>query len=182
MIEPAQAVWLALVQGLTEFLPVSSSAHLVLLPILADWPDQGLAFDVAVHVGTLIAVILYLRRDLVDIVSGWLRQWSSQGRSEESHLGWLLITATIPAVLAGLFIDDVVEMFLRDPLIIAGATIGFALLLWWADRRRSGDRAMRQLSIRDALLIGVFQALALIPGTSRSGITNTDAVMLGLSA
>ena len=181
MIEPAQAFWLALVQGLTEFLPVSSSAHLVLLPILTDWPDQGLAFDVAVHVGTLIAVILYLRRDLVDIVNGWLRQWSSQGRSEESHLGWLLITATIPAVLAGLFIDDVVEMFLRDPLIIAGATIGFALLLWWADRRRTGDRAMRQLRITDALLIGVFQALALIPGTSRSGITITAGLMLGLS-
>ena len=181
MIEPAQAFWLALVQGLTEFLPVSSSAHLVLLPILADWPDQGLAFDVAVHVGTLIAVVLYLRHDLVDILNGWLRQWGSQGRSEESHLGWLLIVATVPAVLVGLFIDDAAEVFLRDPLIIAGATIGFALVLWWADRRGSKSKEMAHLGIKDALLIGVFQALALIPGTSRSGITITAGLMLGLS-
>ncbi|HCX87634.1 MAG TPA: undecaprenyl-diphosphatase [Gammaproteobacteria bacterium] len=181
MIEPAQAFWLALVQGLTEFLPVSSSAHLVLLPILADWPDQGLAFDVAVHVGTLIAVVVYLRHDLVDILSGWLRQWGSPGRSEESHLGWLLIVATVPAVLVGLFVDEAVEALLRDPLIIAGATIAFALLLWWADRRRSGSKALTQLGIKDALLIGMFQALALVPGTSRSGITITAGLMLGLS-
>lgn len=181
MIDPVQAFWLALVQGLTEFLPVSSSAHLVLLPILADWPDQGLAFDVAVHVGTLIAVIAYLRHDLVGIACGWLRQWGSYGRSEESHLGWLLIVATVPAVLVGVFVDEAVEALLRDPLIIAGATIVFGLLLWWADRRRSGRKAMQQLGIKDALLIGVFQVLALIPGTSRSGITITAGLMLGLS-
>jgi len=181
VIDPVQAFWLALVQGLTEFLPVSSSAHLVLLPILADWPDQGLVFDVAVHVGTLIAVVAYLRHDLVGIACGWLRQWGGQGGSEESHLGWLLIVATVPAVLVGVFVDEAVEALLRDPLIIAGATIGFGLFLWWADRCRSGRKTLQQLGIKDALLLGVFQALALIPGTSRSGITITAGLMLGLS-
>jgi len=107
MIEPAQAFWLALVQGVTEFLPISSSAHLVLLPILADWPDQGLGFDVAVHVGTLLAVVGYLRNDLLNIAGGWLRQWGRAGRSQNSHLGWLLIIATLPAVAAGALLDEV---------------------------------------------------------------------------
>ena len=173
MIDFGQAFWLALVQGLTEFLPVSSSAHLVLLPILADWPDQGLAFDVAVHVGTLGAVLVYLRRDLVGIVVGWLGQWGSGGKTEKSRMGWLLIVATMPAVVVGFFLDETVELLLRHPLVIAAATIGFAVLLWWADRYRSEARALSHLDFRDAVLIGVFQALALIPGTSRSGITIT---------
>ena len=122
MIDFGQAVWLALVQGLTEFLPVSSSAHLVLLPILADWPDQALAFDVAVHVGTLGAVVVYLRRDLVGIVAGWLGQWGSGAKTEESRIGWLLIVATMPAVVVGFFLDETVELLLRHPLVIAAAT------------------------------------------------------------
>ena len=181
MINFGQAVWLALVQGLTEFLPVSSSAHLVLLPILADWPDQGLAFDVAVHVGTLGAVVVYLRRDLVGIAAGWFGQWGSGGRTEASRMGWLLIVATVPAGVVGFFLDETVELLLRHPLVIAAATIGFAVLLWWADRYRSEARALSDLGFRDAVLIGVFQALALIPGTSRSGITITAGLMLGLS-
>ena len=181
MIEPAQAFWLALVQGVTEFLPISSSAHLVLLPILADWPDQGLVFDVAMHVGTLLAVVGYLRNDLINIAGGWLRQWGSAGRSQNSHLGWLLIIATLPAVVAGALLDEVVEDFLRDPLVISSATILFGLMLWWADCQASRRRAMQDLNLKDALLIGAFQALALIPGTSRSGITMTAGLMLGLS-
>ena len=181
MIEPAQAFWLALTQGVTEFLPISSSAHLVLVPILADWPDQGLGFDVAVHVGTLLAVVGCLRNDLITIVGGWLSQWGSAGRSQSSHLGWLLIIATLPAIVAGALLDEVVEDFLRDPLVISGATILFGLMLWWADRQASRRRAIQDLNLKDALLIGAFQALALIPGASRSGITMTAGLMLGLS-
>ncbi len=181
MIESGQAFWLALIQGLTEFLPISSSAHLVLLPILAQWPDQGLAFDVAVHVGTLLAVVGYLRTDLMGIAGGWLRQWGRTGRSTNSHLGWLLIIATLPGVFAGVLLGGVVEQFMRDPLVIAGTTIIFGLLLWWADHRTSRQRAMPDLSFKNALLVGCFQALALIPGTSRSGITMTAGLMLGLT-
>ena len=124
--------------------------------------------------------LVYLRRDLVGIAAGWFGQWGSGGKTEASRLGWLLIVATVPAVLVGFFIDETVELLLRHPLVIAAATIGFAVLLWWADRYRSEARTLSQLGFRDAVLIGVFQALALIPGTSRSGITITAGLMLCL--
>ncbi len=173
------AFWLALLQGLTEFLPISSSAHLILLPRLLGWVDQGLAFDVAVHVGTLMAVVLYFRGDLVMIVRDWLRSLYMREMNDHAVLGWGVIIGTIPVGLVGLFAKGWIEGTLRSPLVIAAATILFGLLLGLADRWAPGSRSLHRLSWRDAVIIGLFQAVALIPGTSRSGITITGGLMLG---
>ncbi|WP_020406173.1 undecaprenyl-diphosphate phosphatase [Hahella ganghwensis] len=175
-----EVVVLALVQGLTEFLPISSSAHLILPSQVLGWEDQGLLFDVAVHVGTLSAVMLYFRKDIYSLTVAWLRQITGNGSSQEARLAWCVILGTIPAGLAGLFGSDWIEANLRSALVIALATIGFGILLGVADRK-TGTRDMNQLTLRDALLIGLSQALALIPGTSRSGITMTSALFLGLN-
>ena len=171
---------LALVQGLTEFLPISSSAHLILSPYLFGFADQGLAFDVAVHLGSLFAVILYFRREVHAVTFDWLHSLSSNGESTvNSRLGWAIILGTVPVVIAGLLMKGLVETDLRSPLVIAAATIIFGLVLGWADRRSQRTRQLNSLGWRDALFIGVAQAIALIPGTSRSGITMTAALMLG---
>jgi undecaprenyl-diphosphatase len=179
-----QLVALALIQGLTEFLPISSSAHLILPSQLLGWPDQGLAFDVAVHVGTLAAVVLAFRRDVAAILGGWFGQFAGPGRlaerqTESSRLGWMVLLATLPAVIAGALFNDLIETSLRSSLVIAITTLGFGLLLWWADARGARVRDLASLTFRAALIIGLFQALALIPGTSRSGITITAALLLG---
>lgn len=174
-----QAVWLALIQGVTEFLPISSSAHLILPSQLLGWPDQGLAFDVGVHVGTLAAVVFYFRRDLAQLFLAWCRSLAGRG-STESALAWYLVLATVPAVLAGFFLDSLIEHFARSILVIAGTTLIFGALLWYADSRRTEQRQLQHIGMRDALWIGMAQALALIPGTSRSGITITAGLMLGL--
>ncbi|NNL06599.1 MAG: undecaprenyl-diphosphate phosphatase [Gammaproteobacteria bacterium] len=174
-----QVVILALVQGLTEFLPISSSAHLILVPVLTDWPDQGLAFDVAVHAGTLTAVVLYFRKELARMFVEWLA--SFKGRlTPDARLAWAVLIGTIPVGLAGLIFKDLIETQLRSPMVIAVATIVFGLLLWYADRTGKHSKNEYGLSLIDVLIIGVAQALALIPGTSRSGITITAALMLGL--
>lgn len=183
-MEISHIVWLALVQGLTEFLPVSSSAHLILVPQLFGWADQGLAFDVAVHLGTLIAVVGYFRNDIVTLFLAWLRSMSSgmsRGMSGEARLAWGVIVGTIPAGLVGLAFKDVIEVHLRSPLVIATTTILFGLLLWLADRRAKLVRNEQTLTWQDFLVIGGAQALALIPGTSRSGITITAGLLLGLT-
>lgn len=173
------AIVLALVQGLTEFLPISSSAHLILLPVIAGWEDQGLAFDVAVHVGTLSAVVWYFRRELIPMIQDWLG--SLRGRhTADSRLAWAVLFGTIPVGLAGLLFNDLVELHLRSPLVIAITTIGFGLLLWWSDASGKRERDEHTIGWRDVLVIGVAQALALVPGTSRSGITITAALMMGL--
>ncbi|MEN8820118.1 MAG: undecaprenyl-diphosphate phosphatase [Abyssibacter sp.] len=174
-----QILVLALVQGVTEFLPISSSAHLILVPVLLGWQDQGLAFDVAVHVGSLIAVVGYFWRDVWSVSRGTLGWVGGRGMNPDARLGLLVVLGTIPAGLAGLLFNDWIEAYLRSPLVIAATTIGFGLLLWWADTRR-GARAVEHMTWRDGLWIGVAQALALIPGTSRSGITMTAALMLGM--
>ncbi|HSS64522.1 MAG TPA: undecaprenyl-diphosphate phosphatase [Gammaproteobacteria bacterium] len=176
-----QVIVLALVQGLTEFLPISSSAHLILLPYFADWPDQGLTFDVAVHVGTLLAVVLYFRRELSKMFLDWLRSMQTGHAVGESKMVWLIVAATVPAGLAGLFLELLVPGGLRSPLLIAGTTVGFGLLLWWADAAGGHLRHERGIGMNDAILIGLAQALALIPGTSRSGVTITAGRALGLS-
>ncbi|GAB4352792.1 MAG: undecaprenyl-diphosphate phosphatase [Gammaproteobacteria bacterium] len=178
-MDSVNAVLLALVQGLTEFLPVSSSAHLILLPVIAGWKDQGLAFDVAVHVGTLSAVIWYFRHELSPMIREWARSFRGE-RTAESRLAWAVLFGTIPVGLAGLLFNDLIETHLRSPLVIAATTIGFGLLLWWSDA--TGRRARDEYTIgwRDVLVVGVAQALALIPGTSRSGITITAGLMMGL--
>ena len=175
-----QVIVLALVQGLTEFLPVSSSAHLILVPILSDWPDQGLAFDVAVHAGTLTAVVLYFRVELRKMFFEWFG--SLRGRhTPDSRLAWAVLFGTIPAGLAGLLFKDYIGENLRSPLVIAITTIIFGLLLWFADSRKDLKRDEHELRWKDVLVIGLAQAIALVPGTSRSGITITAALMLGLN-
>lgn len=183
------AVVLAVVQGLTEFLPISSSAHLILAPKLLGWQDQGLAFDVAVHLGTLLAVVIYMRREITPLFSDWIQSISQRKHAGDSRLAWGIIIGTAPAGIAGLIFKDYVEIYLRSPLVIAGATILFALVLWWYDRPESLKGAAEEkarineheLSVSGFLIIGCAQALALIPGTSRSGITITAALALGLS-
>ena len=173
-----QLIALALVQGITEFLPISSSAHLVLPALLSDWPDQGLAFDVAVHVGTLTAVCAYYRKELTDLAGGGLGLIAGRGPSEASELLLKLAAATLPIAILGFLLKSWVETELRSVLVIALATIVFGLALWWADTQRGSGSKVSWLQ---ALLIGAAQVLALIPGTSRSGITITAALLLGLS-
>ena len=175
-----QILTLALVQGLTEFLPVSSSAHLILVPVVLGWPDQGLAFDVAVHLGTLSAVVYYFRRAIATMVVDWLASLRQRRTVGESRLAWAVIVATLPAVVFGFVFKDAVETTLRGPLVIAITTIVFGLLLGWADLKGVRQRSEHQLGLRDMLVIGFAQALALIPGTSRSGITITAGLLLGL--
>jgi len=175
-----QTLILALVQGVTEFLPISSSAHLILVPTLTGWEDQGLAFDVAVHGGTLLAVILYFRAQLAQMaVAG---AGSLAGRwTPDAKLAWAVVVATMPVVAAGLLFKDLVEGPLRGPLVIAATTITFGLLLWWADISGRRNRDEYSVSWRDAFLVGLAQVLALIPGTSRAGITITAALLLGIN-
>lgn len=175
-----QAIVLAIIQGLTEFLPVSSAAHLILAPVLLGWEDQGLAFDVATHIGSLGAVMLYFRQDLARMTTSVIR---TRGRpaEPETRLFWWVVIGTIPAGLAGLLLAGTVATTLRAPLVIACTTIIFALALAWADRKGGGLRSEWQITWRDALMIGCAQAIALIPGTSRSGITMIAGLMVGLS-
>lgn len=172
---------LGVLQGLTEFLPISSSAHLILLPLILGWEDQGLAFDVAVHVGSLTAVVSYFRKDLRALIIGWFVAVFKGKHSQQSKLAWLIIIATIPVGIIGLLSSDFVEMQLRSPVVIAIATLVFGVLLWWADVNSARKRGENSLTIKDALVVGLFQVLALIPGTSRSGITMTAGLILGLT-
>lgn len=174
-----QIIVLALVQGITEFLPVSSSAHLILAPLLLGWQDQGLAFDVAVHVGTLAAVVVYFRKELGNISLACVRSFSGE-HCKDSRLAWNVVLATLPMIPAGLLANDF-EADLRSPLLIAWATIGFGLLLWYAAKVGKASKHEYQIVMTMALVIGLAQCLALIPGTSRSGITITAAMLLGLT-
>ncbi len=176
-----QITFLAIIQGLTEFLPISSSGHLILIPQLFGWQDQGLAFDVAVHIGTLSAVLLYFRQDVWLMTRDWSTSLVTRQPTSNSRLAWWVIFATLPAVIFGFIINNGLEEALRDPLIIAATTIGFGALLWWSDVKGKRIRDEHSLSFKDILIIGFAQALALIPGTSRSGITITAALMVGLT-
>ena len=180
-MDTVQTILLSLLQGLTEFLPISSSAHLILMPRLLGWEDQGLAFDVAVHVGTLLAVMLYFREDVRRLLLAWFASIVNRQMSADARLAWLVVLGTVPAALAGLLLNDVIETHLRSPLVIALATIGFGVLLGVADLRGRQVRREDSLSVMDVVWIGLAQALALIPGTSRSGITMTAALALGLT-
>ncbi|NQV48158.1 MAG: undecaprenyl-diphosphate phosphatase [Rhodospirillaceae bacterium] len=172
-------VVLALVQGITEFLPVSSSGHLALVPILADWPDQGLIIDVAVHVGTLGAVMLYFWRDMVGMIAGLYR--TAKGRSDPmARLAGLLAISTVPVVVAGYFLNRYGMDGLRSVTIIGWATLGFGIILLITDRIGMTLRRIEHVGFGDALIIGMAQVLALIPGTSRSGITMSAARLLGM--
>ncbi|MFU2511273.1 MAG: undecaprenyl-diphosphate phosphatase [Pseudoalteromonas prydzensis] len=176
-----EIIVLALIQGLTEFLPISSSAHLILPSQILGWQDQGLAFDVAVHVGTLIAVIIYFRKEVVEILAAWFKSFGAQGATDDSKLGWWIIIGTIPAAVLGLIFKDLIELYLRSAWVIAITTILFGLLLWYADVKGKQTKTIYQLTWKSALMIGMAQAMAMIPGTSRSGITMTAGLMLGMN-
>lgn len=172
---------LAFIQGVTEFLPISSSAHLLLPSLLFDWPDQGLNFDVAVHVGSLGAVILYFWQDLMRLALAWMQSLLTRSASTESRLAWLLILASMPAGVAGILFNDYVENYARALGVIATTSILFGALLYWADLRGSKQAHVDMLTWRGALAIGCAQMLALIPGTSRSGVTMMAALFCGLT-
>ena len=175
-----QIIVLSLIQGLTEFLPVSSSAHLILGSKVFSWPDQGLVFDVATHLGTLLAVLVYFRKDLWNMLTPWFG--ATRDNESSRQLGLTLIVASIPAILAGGLLHGWVESVLRDIRVIAASTIVFGLLLWWADARFASEKKLADMKMKPGVLIGLAQMLALVPGTSRSGITMTMARMLGFDA
>jgi len=176
-----QIIVLALVQGLTEFLPISSSGHLILVPKLSDWPDQGLAFDVAVHVGTLSAVMYYFRKDIIQMFKAWTQSVAKSEHTPESRLAWSVIIGSIPVAIGGLLLHDLADSVFRSPLVIAWATIGFGVLLGLADWFAPRKREINSMTWTAAVWVGLAQVLAIIPGTSRSGITMTAALFLGFT-
>ncbi len=175
-----QIIVLAVVQGITEFLPISSSGHLVLVPGFFGWSDQGLAFDVAVHFGSLIAVLIFFRKDIAGLVRGGVTVLGGRIDTIESRLAAGIALGTIPAAVAGMLAAGWIEANLRSPTVIVFTLSGYALLMLAADRFGRRTRGINDVGIRDAFLIGLAQALALIPGTSRSGVTITAAMALGL--
>jgi len=180
-MDSLQILILSLIQGLTEFLPISSSAHLILAPLLFGYDDQGLAFDVAVHMGSLAAVIWYFRHDLIPIFRGMIQTAARTKSSPEGRLGWAVAFGTLPVMITGLLLKGWVETDMRSPMVIAITTVGFGLLLMGADLSARRERDEYSLNWKDVLMIGLFQAIALIPGTSRSGITMTAGLLLGLT-
>jgi undecaprenyl-diphosphatase len=180
-MDSLQIVVLAIVQGITEFLPISSSGHLILVPYLTNWPDQGLDFDLAVHVGTLTAIVVYFRHTLFAMARDWLRSVAQRREVGESRLAWAVLFGTIPAGLVGLFFRHDIETTLRSPLVVACTTIGYAVLLFVADRLGKQQRDERSIGWLDVVVIGCAQALALVPGTSRSGVTITAGLFRNLS-
>ena len=176
-----QIIVLAIVQGLTEFLPVSSSGHLVLVPNVVGWADQGLAFDVAVHFGSLGAVAIYFREDLLGLIRGGLTVLKTRSIDTlQSRMAFGIAIGTVPAAIAGLAFAGWIETNLRSPVVVVITLSFYGVLMALADRFASRERTIADVTIRDAVVIGLAQALALIPGTSRSGVTITAGRMLGL--
>ena len=171
---PAEGAAYGVVQGLTEFLPISSSAHLVLLPWLFGWSDPGLAFDVALHLGTLFAVAWYFGGDWIRLGRAALVDRGGQ----DAQLFWKVALASVPAALAGLALEETAETAFREPRLIAASLVGFGVLLWWSDRRPQARGGEGAVGWKDAIWIGAAQALAIVPGVSRSGVTITAARFL----
>jgi undecaprenyl-diphosphatase len=174
-----QVIVLAIVQGLTEFLPISSSGHLVLVPSAAGWADQGLAFDVAVHFGSLLAVCAYFRDDILALLRGGRQLLTLQSQTPESRMALAIGIGTIPAAIAGLALAGWIEANLRSPAVIVVTLSGYAIVMLLADRFGRREKSVANVSIFDAVVIGCAQALALVPGTSRSGVTISAARILG---
>lgn len=181
-MELTQALVLAIVQGLTEFLPISSSAHLIMVPFFAGWPDQGLSFDVALNTATWLSVVIYFRRDLIDLLSGFIRTLKEKSLTDNHHgaLAWMLVAATIPVGIAGLLAHDIVAHDLRTVEVIGWSSIVWGIVLWVADRKQ-GSTEIKGSGWATVLIVGLAQAVALIPGTSRSGITMTAGLFMGLT-
>ncbi len=176
---------LAVIQGLTEFLPVSSSGHLGLYHCFTDqcthWDAKNLTMDIAVHVGTLLAVLLYFRKDVFKMLCGLKDVGSGKAKSEDAKLLSFVIISSVPVILAGLVLHVLEPDWLKTLHVIAWATIIFGVVLWFADRKEDTTRTVKDLTFKDAIIIGCAQILALIPGTSRSGITMTASRFLGYS-
>ncbi|MCK4945141.1 MAG: undecaprenyl-diphosphate phosphatase [Alphaproteobacteria bacterium] len=179
-MEFSSIIIISIVQGLTEFLPVSSSGHLVLVPLIFNMPDQKLVMDLAVHIGTLLAVLVYYRRDVWEISLSCL-PWKKTFHKDKRRLGIYIILATIPAIIFGFIMHNILPEGIRDVRVIAATTLGFGVLLGVADYTGSRTGTIEQITLKSAMLIGFAQVLALIPGTSRSGITITMARFLGIS-
>lgn len=181
-MEITQAIVLALIQGITEFLPISSTAHLILVPYLTGWPDQGLAYDVALNTATWLAVVLYFRSDIIALAKGLLktlRERSFKG-NHDGALAWMALVGTIPVGLGGLLAHDLVAHELRTLVVIGWSSIIWGVVLWLADRR-PGNKEIAAVGWKETIAVGLAQAVALIPGTSRSGITMTAGLFTGLS-
>jgi undecaprenyl-diphosphatase len=172
-----QAVTLGLVQGLGEFLPISSSAHLVLVPWLFGWTDPGLTFDIALHIGTLMAVVIYFWRDWLKLILKGL----TEVRSIEGRLFWYLVAGSVPGAIGGFLLEKKAETIFRSPLLIAAMLIGMGILLYWADRRSEKNVEINNIPFGTSMLIGISQTLAIIPGVSRSGITMTTGLLMGIN-
>ncbi len=190
-MSPLQAVVLGLVQGLTEFIPISSSAHLIIVPWLLGWPDPGLTFDVALHLGTLAALLAYFWGDWVSLLAGLLESLAGRGRArhQSQSLLWFILVGSVPGGIAGVLGDKYIERFFHQPssphqatpmLAIAGLMAALGLALWVGERHARHRRLLADLTWKDAVLIGLAQALALLPGVSRSGSTITAGLLLGL--
>ena len=176
-----QIFYLSLLQGITEFLPVSSSGHLILLSKFSHFPDQGLALDVAVHVGSILAVMIYFSETIWEMIKGVFKnRFIPNFKNEGSRIFWLIVIGTIPAVIAGLALKNYGMEWLRSTRVIGWTILGYGLLLFIADKMSMTIRQIKHMGITDAILIGCAQCLSLIPGTSRSGITITMARFLGL--
>ena len=174
-----QAAVFGVIQGLTEFLPVSSSAHLVLLPWFVGWEDPGLAFDVALHWGTLAGVLGYFRKELLLLASGFFRSFSG-ARKFENLLPWYVVLGTLPAAAFGILFEQQAETIFRSPWVVAGALTVFSVVLCVCDQPRREGRPLEGLQWLGAMVIGAAQGIAIIPGVSRSGITISVALLCGL--
>ncbi len=171
------AVVFGLVQGLGEFLPISSSAHLVLVPWFFGWEDPGLTFDIALHVGTLVAVVIYFWKDWVQLIA----KGFTDARSVEGRLFWYLVLASIPGAIGGFLLEKSAETIFRSPLLIAVVLILMGFFLYWADQRSIKKIELHNVTLGTSILIGVSQVLAIIPGVSRSGITITTGLLAGMT-
>lgn len=172
-------ILLGLVQGLTEFLPISSSAHLILLPNLMGWEDQGIVYDIAAHLGSLLAVLVYFREDVAAVIKPWKDNPGKIDIHSDQKLLLFLALATFPIAIVGYCFYEMISESLRNPVILAWSSIIFGLLLLWADRIGKQTKPFKALSYQSVLMIGLAQTMALIPGVSRSGITITAGLALG---
>lgn len=179
-----QIITLSIVQGITEFLPISSSAHLVLVPYLTGWQDQGLLFDLGVHVGTLFAVMVYFRKEVVLLLKGFKRSLLGRFDTVEAKMFLMLFVSTLPLLFIAPFLKEWVTFVARSMTVVAITSIFYGLLLYWADQRVlhcTKKLNKKEITAKEALVYGLFQALALIPGTSRSGICMTAGRLMGYS-
>jgi len=179
-MEVVEAIVLGVIQGVTEFLPVSSTGHLILVPWILGWAEQGLTFDVALHIGTLFAVLWYFRKDWVAFAKAGVRLLQGHRNEPDARMVMLIAAATIPGALAGLLAEDFVETYLRSPLVVALTLIALALVLIAAERYGRREKHLDGISWRDALVVGLAQTLALVPGVSRSGVTITAGLFRGM--